>query len=384
MTNVENFKGRIVENDVPCYKLGAGEKKQFLIIGDLHGYTNDLKRLKRLADAVRKINPDFIFIAGDIFQGSGPWNGGEELRLYEYFIRIISEVAPTLMTWGNHDDRGMTEKNKDERLKIFHKLNAVRKGQVYALYREKVVINGIEVLSFSPGNELVEGPIWKGFPGIPIQNHGIAHDRYIASYDEYARQNNLRFEFPELIGVHLGHVPQLIAVSENGVGLGELSKCDCFIAAHNHDGYAKLLRIANELAKRKNGVGLKSLMFDRGWVAMPWEVDKDGKIIWRSLWPPIWGQANLCRGISYFDDMAQQKIWQAPTREFYKNMAIGLNKQDWFPMKKEDAWNEIIKNKLHYMPISEGISPCFFPNEKTATINIVNLVGPSLIKKNKL
>ena len=382
MSIIENFKGRIIENDIPCYKLGKGEEKRFLIIGDLHGYTNDFKRLIRLSKAIMQLNPDFIFIAGDIFNGSGPWNGGEKLKLFSLFLQTISEVAPVFITWGNHDTRGLNGTNKIDRLRIFHGLNDLRKGKVFALYREKVIKNGIEVIGFVPDNELIEGSILKGFSGMPIQLHGIAHDRYIKSFEEYASQNNLKFESPDNINVHLGHDPQLIAVSENGIGLGGLSNCDCFIGAHNHGGYEKILEPINEMVKRKNGFGLKSLMFDLGWTAMFWEVDKNGKMIWRSLWPPIWGQANLCRGISYFDDMAQQKIWQSPNNEFYENVAIGLNKQEWSLITKEDAWKRIIQDNLHYMPISEGISPCFdIPSEKTATINVVNLCGTNIQKK---
>ncbi len=361
MIKIDNFNGKIIKNVIQSYKFSYNTKMRTVTIADLHGYTNNSKRATRLAETIKKQAPNFIFIAGDIFHGGTPWEGGRKLKLFRNFIDNISEVAPVFITWGNHDLRKMTPDNKNIRIDNLNKLENVRPGQIYPLYNDRVVVNGMEIIGYVPSFDIIEGSMKDHFLGVPIQLHGIAHDKFIQEYEE----KGVKFEHPELVTTYLGHDPHLIAVSENGIGLGSLSSCDYFIAGHLHDGY-KLILNALGLGK------LESLKYDQGWTAQPSVVDKNGKIIKRNF---ILGKTNLCRGIVYFDDRAQQKIWQSPDSKFYKNIAIGDNNQIWSPILEEIARAEILNNKLHFMLISEGIAPGFASNEKLATINVVDFEG---------
>lgn len=364
---VQKFSGRITEAIVESEKVLPSRRMCTVTIADLHGYTNDEAKSRKLAEAIKLQNPDFIFIAGDLFNGGAPWEGGEKLTKLRKFIEIISEASPAFITWGNHDLRKTTAINSEMRIRKLRELENIRPGTVYPLYNDRVIVNGMEIIGYVPSFGLMEG---EKLEGLPIQIHGIAHDKFI---QEFASRS-VKFEHPELVTTYLGHDPHLIAASENGVGLGDLQVCDFFITGHLHDGYKPVLEAL--------GLGgLESLELDCGWVEQPTLVDKNGKKIKKPFWPPFFGRTNLCRGIVYFDSEAQQKILQTQDGKFYKNMAIGANRQIWSPVSEETARAIVLVSKLHFMLISEGIAPGFAPKEELATINVVDIKAPTKVKK---
>ena len=363
----QEFKGNITHATIDTPKLEEMRFVRAICIADLHGYTNNEEKAKRLAKAIKDKAPDYIFIAGDIFHNASAWDGGERLKRFKKFIEILSEAAPVFITWGNHDLRGMTSNNKDTRIRNLMALEDVRKGMVYPLYNDSVVVDNMEIVGFVPSFELMEG---SKLEGLPIQIHGIAHDRFIEEYEA----SGARFTHPELIATFLGHDPHLIAASENGIGLESLSQCDFFVTGHLHDGYRPVLKAI--------GLGnLSSFQYDCGWVEQPTLVDKDGNKISKPFWPPFYGKTNLCRGIVYFDDDAQQKVWQSPEGNFYVNLAEQPNEQIWVAILEDSARRIINENGLHAMLISEGINPGFFRQESLSTINTIDFQGTSRVLK---
>ena len=373
MIKIENFNGKIIRSAVQTKKLSFGENIRTLTISDLHGYTSaSEEQNQRLANAIKCEKPSIIFIAGDLFSSAKPWNGGEKLDQFKEFVRNISEVCPVCITWGNHDLINLPSKNKEEalndRIKRFRKLESVRPGSVFPLYNDRVIINGMEVIGYVPRYELMAG----FFSGLQTQIHGLAHDEFISDYNN----EGVKFENrPGVINVYLGHDPHLIAASENGVGLGELSVCDFFITGHMHDGYknTSIIKAFDKLKRTFTGKGLESLELDRGFTDRPTGiVDKNGKFILSSIRPYL-GETNLCRGIVYLDDAAQQKFLQMPDGKFYKNASSLANVQDWKEVYEVVAREEILDDNLHFMLISEGL--LFGKNEKLATINVVDIEG---------
>ena len=371
-----DFKGKLVKQKVESEKLKEGQSIRTLTLADLHGYTNDLKRTIRLIEYIQKQQPEVIFIAGDIFSGGSSWENSEKLKSFEYFIRAISEIAPVCITWGNHDLRGIkTDENLQGRIKRFKNLENVRSGNVFPLYNDRVFVKGMEVIGYVPRFELMEKR------GLKIQVHGLAHDEFIADYN----REGVKFSNQDgVINVYLGHDPHLIAASENGIGLGDLSSCDFFITGHLHDGYRLVVEYLERLKTALTGKGFKSLdadnslLFDRGFTDQPsYIVDKDGKKIKRKLFPIYLGKINLCRGIVYIDNNAQQRIWQSPEGKFYINITNEPNQQDWQPIDERHARSLILSNNFHYMLISEGVTPLFKPTEKFATMNEVEITGKS-------
>ena len=378
--NIDNFNGKITKQVINSRKLDFGKKIRTLTISDLHGYTDNSRRAERLAEAIKRQEPDIIFIAGDIFGslaesivgvftgGDGKqWEGAAGYQKFRKFIDNVSEVCPVAITWGNHDIRGMNEENQDTRIKHLRNLENVRPGSVLPLYNDRVIVNGMEIIGYVPSFDLMENE------GMKTQIHGIAHDKFIEEFHD----KSVKFENkPGVVTTYLGHDPHLIAASENGVGLGDLSVCDYFITGHLHDGYKALLSPFDKAKKAFTGAGLSILEFDKGLVEQPTGVvDKDGKLIEGSKKPL--GPSNLCRGIVYFDDESQQKIWQSPDGKFYKNAAKEPNVQVWQSVLEETARKEILDNNLHFMLISEGISPSFLPKESRATMNVVDIEGVS-------
>ena len=365
MNKSDYFKGIITKQVVNSKKINNGNIIRTLTISDLHGYTNDFVRASRLALAIKEEEPDIVFIAGDLYNGGNPWDGGIKLEQFKSFIQNISEVAPVCITWGNHDLKGLNSKNMDIRLKNLRCLEDVRPGEVFPLYNDRVIVKDMEIVGYVPRFDLMEET-----HGLQTQLHGVAHDEYIRDYHE----EGVKFENKlGLVNVCLVHDPHLIAASENGIGLEDLSVCDFFVTGHLHDGYKHLLIPIDKVKKFITNKGLKSLELDKGFTEqMSGHVDRTGKYIKGSK--KLWlGSTNLCRGIVYIDDAAQQKYLQMADGNFYKNESESINVQSWQPVLEEMARQEIINNNLHFMLISEGIAPSFFPKEKLATMNVVDI-----------
>ena len=365
MNSINNFKGTITNQVVDSYKLENSKKIRTITISDLHNYTSDYKRAFGLADAIKRQNPDIIFIAGDIYNSGKSWENPEKLEQLKLFIQNISEVAPVCITWGNHDLIGMNSNNKNIRIKNLYNLEKSRPGSIFPLYNDKVFVNGMEIIGYVPSFELMSGE------GLKTQIHGIAHDKFIEEYEE----KGMKFENKDnYLNIYLGHVPHLIASSENNIGLGSFKVCDYFITGHLHDGYKSLFKPFNNIKKSLTGEDMEIFKYDRGLVEQPTGiVDKYNNQIRYSK--KLLGSTNLCRGIVYFDDSSTQKIWQSSSGLFYKNTSEELNKQNWKVISEEIARKEIIDDKLHYLLISEGISQLMIPFESIATINVVDING---------
>ena len=61
------------------------------------------------------------------------------------------------------------------------------------------------------------------------------------------------------------------------------------------------------------------------------------------------GKTNLCRGIVYIDNDAQQRFLQLPNGMFYQNAAQEPNKQEWRLTTEKIARKGILDNALHFM-----------------------------------
>lgn len=361
---IDGFNGHVVRNVIHNRKLNFGQKIRTVTIADLHSYTSNKDRADRLSNAVKKLHPDIIMIAGDIFNGGTPWNGGDKYEGVKYFVEDLSQECPVVITLGNHDLIKLDDTNREIRKYNFQSLENVNPGNVYPLFNDRAYVNGIEVVGFVPRYELMGGE------GLQTQLHGIAHDEFIRDYNESGK----KFEHEEdAVTVYLGHDPHLIGASENGVGLGDLKAADIFYTGHIHDGYKAFLSIIDKIKRALTGTGLKGLELDNGYTEQPTGVvDKDGNYIKgsRRLWI---GPTNLCRGMVFLDDEAQQKYLQLPDDRFYKNASNEPNVQEWVQTDQMAAAKDIIDRKLHCMLISEGVSPSFLPKEKIATINILDI-----------
>ena len=364
------FNERIVKNAVPNRKVNMGKVIRLVTISDLHDYTDDAEKTEGLAEAIRGQYPDFIFIAGDIFKEGASWDGlDEKLKRFRNFVSAISETAPVFISWGNTDIKGTNEKNIQERIKNFRRLERERPGMIYPLYNDRVVMNGFEFVGYTPSYELMGG-----LKGLASQIHGYAHDKFIEEYEK----NGVKFQSnPKTIKVFVGHDPHLIATAENEIGLESLKTCDIFITGHLLNGLEAEFKLLNKLSRKLTRHDSRLFDYDHGLTKRFTIYNKDGKLKGLS---PGFGRTNLCRGIFYIDDDSRCTIWQSPYsyngESFYENLAMGKNHYVWFPIKTEEAVKKITNDLLHMLLVSEGISAGFKPDDRRATINNTILENP--------
>ncbi|OJG74848.1 hypothetical protein RV12_GL002265 [Enterococcus quebecensis] len=81
----------------------SGQKKiKAVLISDVHlGYVNNLKKLKKIVTQINQMNPDIVFISGDLFDGN--FNALQDPEGIKQQFRRLSSTYGTYMCWGNHD-----------------------------------------------------------------------------------------------------------------------------------------------------------------------------------------------------------------------------------------------------------------------------------------
>ncbi|WP_430602576.1 hypothetical protein IGJ02_003007 [Enterococcus sp. DIV0724b] len=88
------------------------KKIRAVLISDLHlGYVNDAKKLKKIVTKINQINPDIIFISGDLFDGN--YKALQDVDGIKKQFNRLSSTYGTYMCWGNHDAGESFEKMKD-------------------------------------------------------------------------------------------------------------------------------------------------------------------------------------------------------------------------------------------------------------------------------
>lgn len=95
--------------DKPTY--GKSQKIKAVLISDVHlGYVNDVKKLEKIVTKINQLQPDIIFIAGDLFDGN--YQALQDAKGMEKQLSRLSSVHGTYMCWGNHDAGETFEKMK--------------------------------------------------------------------------------------------------------------------------------------------------------------------------------------------------------------------------------------------------------------------------------
>ena len=252
---------------------------------------------------------------------------------------MIYLVLPQFISQGNHDLAEAVNNNRKVRNNSFKKLEKINPGRIFALINDVVEYDGFKILGYTPETKDI-------IHRLDIQEHGIAHDIFINEYQKHGikigKQNKLITEF-------VGHNPFLIARSENNIGLGDLKNIDTFYAGHTHNGYRK----SNTINKNPD----KYLYY--GYIEQPYSVDKNQKIVKKSIRPYIYRKTILCRGTVYVDDDSNRKILQLQNNNFYFNESNINNKDSWKKISNEKARSYIQENNLHALVITGGISKFF-------------------------
>lgn len=331
-----NKKIDFVEYTIYTDKLKKDEKRKIVLIADLHDYLKHKKKTRELVEAIKNCKPHHIVIAGDIIQGN-KWEKEDKLIDFSGFLKDISQVAPVFISQGNHDLVGQNKNNKMKRDKLFKKLESIRPGKIFVLINDFVTYDNFDILGYTPDPSIISS--------LKIQEHGIAHDRFIKEYNE----NGVEIVNSKNIVEFVGHNPHLIARSENGIDLGRLCHVNTFYMGHLHNGYKRSKTI------KKN----PNKYLDYGYVEKLYSVDKNGKIIKKSINPFLFSKTVLSRGIIYIDDNSQRKVLQLRNNNYYINDSIEDNKTKWQQISFEKASKYIMDNNLHAVVITGGIRKFF-------------------------
>ena len=308
----------LVSYSIKCDKLKLGEKKQVILIADLHNYFRNKNKAKSLVSYIKTRNPHHIVIAGDIIQGK-KWESEKVLSSLKSFLNDLSSVAPVFMCLGNHDLVGQN----DNRINNFKSLKV--EGKVYPLTNDIITYDGFDIIGYNPKREVYN---------LGLQEHGIAHDMFIKDFMEHG----VKILNSKNIIEFVGHSPYLFAVSENSIGLEELNKVDSFLVGHMHNGYKRSSTVKNNPDK----------YLDYGFVERSYSYNKDGKLC--KFNPLFFSKTPLCRGVVYIDKNSKVKIIELRNNHFYMN-----NK----PILESEALKIIKKNNYHPMVITGGIRKFF-------------------------
>lgn len=322
----------------PVYKIYTDkiEEKQVKVvsIADLHNYTYNEEKAENLAQAIKKEEPHHIIIAGDILQGY-EWEDIEKLKKLKKFLESLSEGTKIFISQGNHDLITNKTTNPQIRDRNFRELERVRPGNIYPLINDKVIINGFEIIGYTPQKSIIDN--------LGNQIHGYAHDRFITEYMEKAvKPSNNSKNIIEFVG----HNPHLIGQSENNIGLEDLQRVNTFFTGHLHNGY-----IPTDFTQKK-----PKKYLDLGLVEKPYTNDKDGKIILTKINPLIIGLTNLTRGVIFLNSDCKQVILELTNNLYFLNISKEKNKQKWIAITKHIAKKIIEIQNLKALIISGGIN----------------------------
>lgn len=87
------------------------QKIKAVLISDLHlGYVNDANKVKKIVTKINQLNPDIVFISGDLFDGN--YNALQDAEGAKKQFQRLSSTYGTYMCWGNHDAGDTFDKMK--------------------------------------------------------------------------------------------------------------------------------------------------------------------------------------------------------------------------------------------------------------------------------
>lgn len=127
------------------YNINNKLNKKIILISDIHYKNkNDIKLLNNILESIKKINPDYICMPGDILDKSIINN---EFVIIKWF-KELSKISKVLISIGNH------EYYKNKRKKIFelnisflNKLSNIE--NIYILDNENIIIDNINFIGIN-------------------------------------------------------------------------------------------------------------------------------------------------------------------------------------------------------------------------------------------
>ncbi|MEI5990744.1 hypothetical protein A5881_002249 [Enterococcus termitis] len=162
------------------------KKINAVLISDLHlGYVNDGKKLAKIVTKINQMNPDVVFISGDLFDGN--YKALQDPQGMEQQFKRLSSTYGTYMCWGNHD-AGET----------FEKMKALVEASDITLLEDEMTVVGEELLIVGRKDSRPIGAqdgnrksIQEQFKKVGNQLPKIILDHQPSNIDEYEQANEL-------------------------------------------------------------------------------------------------------------------------------------------------------------------------------------------------
>ena len=132
------------------HNLNNTYNKKIALLADIHYSSNyPKKRLNNILKSISINKPDYICIPGDIIDDAKMIVNDETKQDIINFIRSLSNYAPVILSYGNHDEvtiRFHKSKYKDT-TQFFHNLNKLE--NVYFLDNQKKTFENINFIGKS-------------------------------------------------------------------------------------------------------------------------------------------------------------------------------------------------------------------------------------------
>ncbi len=152
-------------------------------ISDLHlGPVRNLSFSREVADKVRRLDPDILFIGGDFYDGTS----GDPVRL----VKPFSGIKPPLGTWfitGNHEEFSARAKQKY--------IAAIRGAGIQVLENETKIINGLQIAGVDYMDTFTGAKYRAVLEKMAIRRSGpVVLLKHSPMYPEIAREEGITFQ----------------------------------------------------------------------------------------------------------------------------------------------------------------------------------------------
>lgn len=210
------------------------------LISDMHLKSKlDNNYFNSMLSILKEINPSYIALAGDYFYGILGrytfWNE-ESRRLLLYYLHAFREIAPVVMSLGNHDIERIHDKEKREHFK------SLEDKDIYPLDNENIVLDDLNFMGYIP-------PKW----AYPIDRIVKRKEKMIAKDIK-----SVCFELKEdKMNILLSHLSNLFFDEYIMRECPEIFKYDLVLSGHMHGGLtAKQEASLNRMIDRLESIEL--------------------------------------------------------------------------------------------------------------------------------
>lgn len=201
------------------YKVGTLGYK-IALFSDIHYSSEyDFTIFSNILENVKNNKPDYICIVGDIIDDSSLIKNPNNLLQLKEFIQNLGQVAPTILTLGNHDASTKNKKREfaffDEVQEWFLSLNTLE--NVTYLYNKSYVRDDICFTAFNPSYD---------YYGDKFEDSNI----FAKEIDE-----NINLK-PQYYNILLIHSPISVFKNEVVKNSKEIKKANLILSGHMHNG----------------------------------------------------------------------------------------------------------------------------------------------------